>query len=54
MGVEGEVLLKLFNKSKLKKRPKMFLEQNSSLFIVKFNKLEFSAPLRPLYTNQKI
>jgi len=46
MDVEGEVLLKHLNKSKLKNRTKMFLEQNFSLFIVKFKKLEFSTPLR--------
>jgi len=39
MDVKGEVLLQLFNKSKLRNRIKTFLEQNFSLFIVKFKKL---------------
>jgi len=46
MDVRGTVLLQLFNKSKLRNGTKMFLEPNFSLFIVKFKKLEFSAPLR--------
>jgi len=42
MDVKSEVLLQLFNKSKLSKR---FLSQNFSLLIVKFKKLGFSTPL---------
>jgi len=45
MEVKGEVLLQLFNKSKLRNGTKTFLEPNFSLFIVKFKKLGFSAPL---------
>jgi len=45
MDVKGEVLLQLFNKSKLRNGTKLFLEQKFFLFIVKFKKLEFSAPL---------
>jgi len=44
MDVKGEVLLKLFNKSKLRNGTIMVLEPNFSLFIVKFKKLGFSAP----------
>jgi len=45
MDVKDEVLLKLFNKSKLKNETKTFIEPK--LFsIVKFKKLGFSAPLR--------
>jgi len=44
MDVKGEVLLQLFNKSKLRNGTKTFL-QNFSLFIVKFKKLGFSALL---------
>jgi len=43
MDVKSEVLLQLFNKSKL--RNKTFLEQSNFLFIVNFKKLGFSAPL---------
>jgi len=39
-----EVLLQLFNKSKLRNGTKRFLEPKF-LFIVKFKKLGFSAPL---------
>jgi len=40
MDVIGEVLLQLFNKSKLRKMgSKRFESQNFSLFIVKFKKL---------------
>jgi len=46
MDVKGKVLLQLFNKSKLRNGTKTFLEQKFSLFIVKFKKLGFSAPLR--------
>jgi len=45
MDVKGEVLLQLFNKSKLRNGTKMFLSQIFSLFIFKFKKLGFSAPL---------
>jgi len=41
MDVKGEVLLQFFNKSKLRNRTNKF-----SLFIVKFKKLGFSAPLK--------
>jgi len=44
MDVKAEVLLQLFNKSKLRNATKMFLE-TKFLFIVKFKKLGFSAPL---------
>jgi len=37
--------LDVFNKSKLRIGTKMFVEPNFSLFIVKFKKLGFSAPL---------
>jgi len=38
MDVKGEVLLKIFNKNKLRNEmgPKRFSRQNFSLFIVKF------------------
>jgi len=45
MDVKGEVLLQLFSKSKLKNRTKTFKSEKFSLFIVKFKKLGFSAPL---------
>jgi len=45
MNVKGEVFLQLFNKSKLRNETKMYLEQIFSLYIVKFKKLGFSAPL---------
>jgi len=45
MDVKGEVLLQLFNISKLRNGTKTFLESIFSLFIVKFKKLGFSAPL---------
>jgi len=45
MDVKGEVLLQLFNKRKLRNGTKTYLEQKSSLFIVKYKKLWFSAPL---------
>jgi len=45
MDVKGKVLLQLFNKSKLRNGIKAFVQPNFSLFIVKFNKLGFSAPL---------
>jgi len=53
MDVKGKVLLQLFNKSKLRNGNKTYLEQIFSLFIVKFKKLGFSAPLRKNRTNQK-
>jgi len=43
--VKGEILLQLFNKSKLRNGTKTYLEQNFSL-IVKFKKLGVSAPLK--------
>jgi len=43
MDVKSEVLLLLFNKSKLRYETKK--SQNFSLFIVKFKHLGFSAPL---------
>jgi len=45
MDVKGTVLLQLFNKSKLRNEIDTFLEPKFSLFIVKFKKLGFSAPL---------
>jgi len=45
MNVKGEVLLQLFNESKLRNGTKTFLEPNFSLLTVKFKKLRFSAPL---------
>jgi len=50
MAVKSEVLLQLFNKSKLRNGTKTYLEQIKffSLFIVKFKKLGFSAPLSAL------
>jgi len=45
MNVKGEVLLQLFNKSKLRNETKTYLEQFFSLSLVKFKKLGFSAPL---------
>jgi len=45
MDVKGEVLLQLFDKRKLKSLTKTYLYQKNSLFIVKFKKLGFSAPL---------
>jgi len=45
MDVKGEVLLQFFDKSKLRDGTKTYLEQKISLFIVKFEKLGFSAPL---------
>jgi len=48
MDVKGKVLLQLFNKSKLRNGTKAFLEPNFFLylFLVKFKKLGFSAPLK--------
>jgi len=46
MDVKDEVLLQLLNKSKLRNGTKTFLKPTFSLFIVKFKKLPFSAPLR--------
>jgi len=46
MDVKGEVLLQVFNKRKLRNGTKKYLEQTLSLFIVKFKKLGFSAPLK--------
>jgi len=45
MDVKVEVLLQLLNKSKLRNGTKTFIEPNFSLFIVKFKKLGFTAPL---------
>jgi len=52
MNVKGEVLLQLFNKSKLKNGTKMFLDPKF-FSIVKFKKLEFSAPLTPTHSNSE-
>jgi len=46
MHVKGKILLQLFNKQKLRNGIKTYLEQFFSLFIVKFQKLGFSAPLK--------
>jgi len=47
MDVKGKVLLELFNKRKLRNGNKTFLKPKFfSLFIIKFKKLGFSAPLR--------
>jgi len=40
--------LKLFYKRRLRNGTKAYLEQKISLFIVKFKKLGFSAPLKTL------
>jgi len=45
MNVKGEDLLQLLNKSKLRNETKRFQSQIFSLFVVKFKKLGFSAPL---------
>jgi len=45
MDVKGKVLLQLFNKRKLRNGTKKYLEQNFSLFIIKFKKLGFSVRL---------
>jgi len=45
MDVKSEVLLQLFNKSKLRNGTKRFWSQIFSLFIFKFNKSGFIAPL---------
>jgi len=45
MDVKGDILLQLFHKNKLRNGTKTFLEQNFSLFILKFKKSGFSAPL---------
>jgi len=47
MGVKGKVLLQNFYKSKLRNETKTYLEQKISLFVVKFKKLGFGAPLKP-------
>jgi len=44
MDVKGEVLLQLFNKSKLRNGTETFLEAKF-FSTVKFKKLQFSAPL---------
>jgi len=48
MDVKSEVLFQLFNKSKLRNGTKTSLEPKF-LFIIKFNKLGFSAPLTGYY-----
>jgi len=53
MDVKGEILLQLFKKSKLRIGTKTYLEQ-FSLFIVKFKKFGFSAPLIASKTNLPI
>jgi len=45
MDVKGKVLLQLFHKYKLRNGTKTFVEPKFFLFIVKFKKLGFSAPL---------
>jgi len=45
MNVKGEVVLQLFNESKLRNGTKTFLERKF-FSIVKFKKLGFSAPLK--------
>jgi len=51
MDVKDEVLLQLFNKSKLRNGTKTFLEPKFFSIIVKFKKLGFSAPLSYAFTN---
>jgi len=46
MDVKREVFLQLLNKRKLRNGTKTYLEQKFFLFIVKFKKLGFSAPLK--------
>jgi len=48
MDVKNTVLLQLFTKSKLRNGIKSFLSQQFFVFTVKFNKLEFSTPLRAI------
>jgi len=48
MDVKGEVLLQLFNESKLRNGTKTFLEPKF-FSIVRFKKLGFSAPLRSIH-----
>jgi len=50
MDVKGKVFLQPFNKGKLRNGTKTYLEQNFSLFVVKFKRLGFSAPLRATRT----
>jgi len=45
MDVKGEVLLQLFNKSKLRNGTKTYLDIKIFSIVVKFKKLGFSAPL---------
>jgi len=51
MDVKGEILLQLFNKSKLRNGTKTFLKPKFSLLIVKFKKLGFSAPLSSCFAS---
>jgi len=44
--MDVKVLLQLFNKRKLRNGTKTYLEQNFFLFIDKFKKFGFSAPLK--------
>jgi len=53
MDVKGKVLLQLFYKRKLKNGTKTFLEPKFFLFIVKFTKLGFSAPLIIQFSNKR-
>jgi len=53
MDVKGKVLLQLFSKGKLRNGTKMCLEQNFSLFIVKFKKLGFSSKLKKFSASVK-
>jgi len=50
MDVKGQVILELFNKSKLRNGIKTFLEPKFPIF-VKFKKLGFSAPLSSDFTD---
>jgi len=55
MDVKGKVLLQFFNKSKLRNGTKTYLKQVFSLlFIVKFKKLGFSAPLRSFRSKKEL
>jgi len=50
MDVKGKVFLQLFNKRKLRNGTKTYLDKFFSLFLVKFKKLGFSAPLKVKYS----
>jgi len=53
MDVKGEVLLQLFNKSKLRNGTKMFLELKFFSIYSQIKKLGFSAPLSYVYRSAK-